>query len=97
MSGIPLAIRADRVERPDGGGALGHIVLLTNLTDWKAAGQARERLRRAIVDAQGPGGAFSPGGGTGLPGLRQPQSGRSSPTPPLAVAEVVEAGGLPPR
>lgn len=52
--GIPIAVRADRVERPDGQGAMGHIVLVTNLTERQEATAARERLRRAILDAQEP-------------------------------------------
>jgi len=52
--GIPVAIRADRVERPDGLAAVGHIVLVTNLTQWSEARATRERLRRAILDAQEP-------------------------------------------
>lgn len=93
-AGIPLAIRADRVERPDGGGALGHIVLLTNLTDWKAAGQARERLRRAIVEAQDRA-SLSARTGTDPSADFDALIGAVLTNASLAVAEVVEGGDSP--
>jgi len=95
VAAVPLAIRADRVERPDGGGAMGHIVLLTNLTEWKAAGQARERLRQAIVEAQDRAArAVQGGGGEDAPDfdtlIRAILTNAS-----LAVAEVAEVGDSP--
>ena len=93
-SGIPLAIRADRVERPDGGGALGHIVLLTNLTDWKAAGQARERLRRAIVEAQDRAALSARAEEQASPDF-DALIGAVLTNASLAVAEVVEGGDSP--
>lgn len=94
VAGIPLAIRADRVERPDGGGALGHIVLLTNLTDSKAAGRARERLRRAIVEAQDRAALSTRAGESGSPDF-DALIGAVLTNASLAVAEVVEGGDSP--
>ena len=51
---IPLAVRADAIGRLDGAGALGYIVLLTNLSERRAADSARHRVQRAISDAQRP-------------------------------------------
>jgi len=51
---IPLAIRADVIPRLDGMGALGRIVLVTNMTDGRAADAARNRVQSAIRDAQRP-------------------------------------------
>ena len=51
---VPLAVRADVIARLDGSGALGHIVLVTNLSDRREAAAARTRLQRAILDAQQP-------------------------------------------
>jgi chemotaxis family two-component system sensor kinase Cph1 len=51
---IPLAIRADVIPRIDGIGALGRIVLVTNMTDGRAANAARDRVQSAIREAQRP-------------------------------------------
>ena len=51
---VPLAIRADVIPRLDGIGALGRIVLVTNMTEGREADAARDRVQRAIRDAQRP-------------------------------------------
>jgi len=51
---IPLAIRADVIPRLDGYGALGSIVLVTNMSDGREAHAARDRVQSAIMDAQRP-------------------------------------------
>ena len=51
---IPLAIRADVIPRLDGYGALGSIVLVTNMSDGREANAARDRVQCAIRDAQRP-------------------------------------------
>jgi light-regulated signal transduction histidine kinase (bacteriophytochrome) len=51
---IPLAIRADVIPRLDGFGALGRIVLVTNMSDGHEAHAARDRVQSAIRDAQKP-------------------------------------------
>jgi PAS domain-containing protein len=51
---IPLAVRADVIPRLDGFGALGYIVLVTNLSDRHQADAARDRVQRAILEAQRP-------------------------------------------
>ena len=51
---VPLAIRADVIPRIDGMGALGRIVLVTNMTEGREADAARDRVHRAIRDAQRP-------------------------------------------
>jgi PAS domain-containing protein len=51
---LPVAVRADVIPRLDGFGALGYIVLLTNLSERREAGAARDRVQRAIVNAQRP-------------------------------------------
>ena len=51
---VPLAIRADVIPRLDGLGALGRIVLVTNMTEGREAEAARDRVHRAIRDAQRP-------------------------------------------
>jgi hypothetical protein len=51
---IPLAVRADVIPRLDGCGALGYIVLVTNLSDRREADAARDRVHRAIAAAQRP-------------------------------------------
>jgi light-regulated signal transduction histidine kinase (bacteriophytochrome) len=51
---LPLAIRADVVPRLDGFGALGHIVLVTNMRERQEADAARDRVQRAILNAQWP-------------------------------------------
>lgn len=51
---VPLAVRADVIPRLDGFGALGHIVLVTNLSERHEADAARSRVQRAILDAQRP-------------------------------------------
>jgi hypothetical protein len=51
---IPVAVRADVIPRLDGFGALGHIVLLTNMSERHEADAARSRVQRAILDAQRP-------------------------------------------
>ncbi len=51
---VPLAIRADVIPRLDGFGALGRIVLVTNMTEGREAEAARDRVHRAIRDAQRP-------------------------------------------
>jgi light-regulated signal transduction histidine kinase (bacteriophytochrome) len=51
---VPLAVRADAIGRLDGAGALGYIVLLTNLSERREADSARNRVQRAISDAQRP-------------------------------------------
>jgi chemotaxis family two-component system sensor kinase Cph1 len=51
---VPLAIRADVIPRLDGVGALGRIVLVTNMTEGREADAARDRVQRAIRDAQRP-------------------------------------------
>jgi len=49
---VPLAVRADVIPRLDGFGALGYIVLVTNLSERHEADAARSRVQRAIVNAQ---------------------------------------------
>jgi len=51
---VPLAVRADVIPRLDGFGALGHIVLITNMSERHEADAARNRVQRAILDAQRP-------------------------------------------
>jgi two-component system, chemotaxis family, sensor kinase Cph1 len=51
---VPVAVRADVIPRIDGFGALGYIVLLTNLSERHEADAARTRVQRAIVNAQRP-------------------------------------------
>jgi two-component system, chemotaxis family, sensor kinase Cph1 len=51
---VPLAVRADVIARLDGSGALGYIVLVTNMSEPRQAGAARDRVQRAILDAQQP-------------------------------------------
>ncbi len=51
---VPLAVRADVISRLDGAGALGYIVLVTNMTERHEADAARDRVHRAILDAQRP-------------------------------------------
>lgn len=51
---IPLAIRADVIPRLDGMGALGRIVLVTNMSEGREADAARDRVQVAISDAQRP-------------------------------------------
>jgi chemotaxis family two-component system sensor kinase Cph1 len=51
---VPLAVRADVIARLDGTGALGYIVLVTNMTARHEADAARDRVQRAILDAQRP-------------------------------------------
>ncbi len=51
---VPLALRADVIPRIDGFGALGFIVLVTNLSERREADAARERVHRAILEAQRP-------------------------------------------
>jgi light-regulated signal transduction histidine kinase (bacteriophytochrome) len=51
---LPLAIRADVIKRPDGSGVLGHIVLVTNMSEDREADAARERVEHAILAAQKP-------------------------------------------
>jgi chemotaxis family two-component system sensor kinase Cph1 len=51
---VPLAVRADAIGRIDGTGALGYIVLVTNLSERREADSARHRVQRAISDAQRP-------------------------------------------
>jgi light-regulated signal transduction histidine kinase (bacteriophytochrome) len=51
---VHLAVRADVIARPDGSGSLGHIVLVTNLNERHEADAARQRVQRAILDAQQP-------------------------------------------
>jgi two-component system, chemotaxis family, sensor kinase Cph1 len=51
---VPVAVRADVIPRIDGFGALGHIVMLTNLSERREAGAARQRVQRAILEAQRP-------------------------------------------
>ncbi len=51
---VPLAVRADVIPRLDGIGALGRIVLVTNMTEGREADAARDRVQRAIRDAQRP-------------------------------------------
>ncbi len=51
---IPLAIRADVIPRLDGFGALGRIVLVTNMSEGREADAARDRVQRAIREAQRP-------------------------------------------
>ena len=52
---MPLAVRADVIPRLDGFGALGYIVLVTNMTRApRQADAARDRVQRAILDAQRP-------------------------------------------
>jgi two-component system, chemotaxis family, sensor kinase Cph1 len=88
--GVPIAVRADRVERPDGQGAMGHIVLVTNLTERQEATAARERLRRAILDAQEPLAlaGLAPGGTPPFEELIRAVLVNAS----VAVAEVAEGG-----
>ena len=51
---VPLAVRADVIPRIDGFGALGHIVLVTDMSGRHQADAARGRVQRAILDAQRP-------------------------------------------
>jgi light-regulated signal transduction histidine kinase (bacteriophytochrome) len=51
---VPVAVRADVIPRLDGFGALGYIVLITNMSERHEADAARGRVQRAIVDAQRP-------------------------------------------
>jgi light-regulated signal transduction histidine kinase (bacteriophytochrome) len=51
---VHLAIRADVIPRLDGAGALGRIVLVTNMSEGREAHAARDRVQRAIHDAQRP-------------------------------------------
>ena len=51
---VPLAIRADVIPRLDGQGALGRIVIVTNMSDGHAADAARDRVQSAIRDALRP-------------------------------------------
>jgi light-regulated signal transduction histidine kinase (bacteriophytochrome) len=51
---LPLAVRGDVISRPDGTGVLGYIVLATSLSERREADAARERVQRAILDAQQP-------------------------------------------
>ncbi|MFO1323583.1 MAG: GAF domain-containing protein [Burkholderiales bacterium] len=51
---VPLAIRADVIPRLDGLGTLGRIVLVTNMTGGREADAARDRVQRAIREAQRP-------------------------------------------
>lgn len=51
---VPLAVRADVIPRLDGFGALGYIVLVTNMSKQYEASAARSRVQRAILDAQRP-------------------------------------------
>jgi light-regulated signal transduction histidine kinase (bacteriophytochrome) len=51
---IDVAVRADVIMRPDGAGALGHIVLVTDMSEHREADAARQRVQRAILDAQQP-------------------------------------------
>jgi chemotaxis family two-component system sensor kinase Cph1 len=51
---VPLAVRADVIPRIDGFGALGYIVLITNMSVRHEADAVRDRLQRAILDAQVP-------------------------------------------
>jgi PAS domain S-box-containing protein len=53
-SGIPLMVRADVIPRLDGSGALGHIVLVTDMSERREADAARDRVQRAILAAQRP-------------------------------------------
>jgi light-regulated signal transduction histidine kinase (bacteriophytochrome) len=55
-SGMPMevAVRADVILRPDGAGALGHIVLVTDMSERRQADAARQRVQRAILDVQQP-------------------------------------------
>jgi PAS domain-containing protein len=50
----PLAVRADVIPRLDGFGALGHIVLFTNMSGRQEADAAKNRVRRAIVEVERP-------------------------------------------
>lgn len=87
-SGVPIAVRADRVERPDGAGAMGHIVLVTNLTVQQEATAARDRLRRAILDAQEPAALAGISEGGSFQELIRAVLINAS----MAVAEVAEGG-----
>ncbi len=51
---IPVAVRADVIPRLDGFGALGHIVLVTSLSERQEAEAMRQRVHRAILEAQRP-------------------------------------------
>jgi PAS domain-containing protein len=51
---VPLAVRADVIPRLDGAGALGYIVLITNLSERREADAALDRVQRAILDVQRP-------------------------------------------
>jgi light-regulated signal transduction histidine kinase (bacteriophytochrome) len=53
-NGIPLMVRADVIPRLDGSGALGHIVLVTDMSERHDADAARDRVQRAIQAAQRP-------------------------------------------
>lgn len=92
-TGTPIALRADRVERPDGSGALGHIVLVTNLTRRQEATAARDRLRRAILDAQEPLAVAGLASEGSLPFRELIRAVLASAS--LAVAEVAEGGATP--
>jgi light-regulated signal transduction histidine kinase (bacteriophytochrome) len=51
---VPVAVRAEVVPRLDGFGALGYIVLITNMSDRREADEARARVTQAIQEAQRP-------------------------------------------
>jgi light-regulated signal transduction histidine kinase (bacteriophytochrome) len=51
---VPLAVRADVIPRLDGSGALGYIVLITNMSERREADAALDRVQRAILDVQRP-------------------------------------------
>ena len=51
---VPLAIRADVIPRLDGVGALGRSVLVTDMSEGREADAARDRVQRAIREAQRP-------------------------------------------
>jgi len=51
--GVPVALRADPIPSFDGG-LFGVVVMLTDLTERHAADVARDRLQRAILEAQRP-------------------------------------------
>jgi light-regulated signal transduction histidine kinase (bacteriophytochrome) len=53
-SAVPLMLRADVIPRLDGSGALGHIVLVTDMSERRDADAARDRVQRAILSAQRP-------------------------------------------
>lgn len=51
---VPVAVRADVIPRLDGFGPLGHIVLVTSLSERQEADARRQRVHRAILEAQRP-------------------------------------------